>query len=97
MKSGHEAFDSAIGPLLKRRGDVALEPAGSERDSQIAILVVLFAVVVVMAPVQPPLAIAAAASTCVPQSSGATGDARLDGLQWSVAGPAESLTVRYRR
>ena len=50
----------------------------------VAVLVLLFGVVVVMAPVRPSPVIAAAASTCVPQPSDVA-DVELDREQWSVA------------
>ena len=50
-----------------------------------AVLAMLFAVVVVMAPVRPAPAIAAAASTCVPQASDAVSGVHLDRQQWQVA------------
>jgi murein DD-endopeptidase MepM/ murein hydrolase activator NlpD len=52
----------------------------------LAVVLVLFAVVVVMAPVKPSPVIAAAASTCVPEAGGSGADeVRLDREQWQVA------------
>lgn len=50
----------------------------------VAVLALLFAVVVVLAPVQPSPAIASDASACLPEAS-SVADVRLDRQQWSVA------------
>lgn len=52
----------------------------------LAVLAMVFGVVVVMAPVQPSPALAAAASTCQPEPSQASSPVRLDREQWQVAG-----------
>lgn len=65
-----------------------------------AVLAMVFGVVVVMAPIQPSPAIAAAASTCQPEPSQASAEVRLDRQQWKVAGAiievGKSLSVEPR-
>jgi murein DD-endopeptidase MepM/ murein hydrolase activator NlpD len=66
----------------------------------LAIVALVFAVVVVLAPVEPSPAIALAASSCVPQAAGAVSGVHLDSQQWRVAGEVirvgKSLGVEAR-
>jgi len=66
----------------------------------VAVLALIFGVAVVLAPVEPSPAIAAAASICQPEPSQATSDLHLDRQQWQVAGDivavGKSLSVDPR-